>query len=367
MVKKILFLGTFPPPHYGASILNGKILEILKVSKNIVVKSIKLNYSKDMADVGKINLHKIGGIFKVRAEILRSIKSFKPDLIYFAPATAGRGLKRDNFFVQIIKQAKIPILFHVHSRVKPRKLGERRLLKKMFKDEKAIVLGTELIKDLSWILPQRNIFIIPNAIQNIVSENNLKKELLARKKEINTKILFLSNMDETKGWLKLLQSCDILNRRGINFECRFVGAWPSRDEEERFSRYVLKNRLSSKIKYLGKQVGVSKEAIFASSDIFVFPTEYPLETFGLVILEAMMHGLPVIANGIATIPSTIIHEKTGFVLKKNSPTELADYLEELIHNPPKGLKMGAEGRKRFLREFEIERYGGKLLNLISNI
>ncbi|MDP2947549.1 MAG: glycosyltransferase family 4 protein, partial [Nanoarchaeota archaeon] len=114
-------------------------------------------------------------------------------------------------------------------------------------------------------------------------------------------------------------------------------------------------------------VGKEKDDILAHSNILAFPTEYPPETFGRVNIEAMMFALPVVANGIAAIPSIIKHKKTGFILKENSPEEIANYLEELISNPKLREKMGKAGRKKFLKEFEIRNYEKKFLSILNNI
>jgi len=365
MKKKILFLSPLPPPHYGASLLCEKCLNILQDSKNFEIHNIKLNYSRKMNDVGKINFKKIFGIFSVKKQINQELKNFKPGLIYFAPATSGLGLIRDNFFVQLIKKKNFSIIFHVHSRANSSKSFEKKLLKKMFFGERAIVLGEELVKDVSWIIPKKNIRILSNAIKNEVSVGEFRKILINRKKKKIPNILFLSNMDETKGWFKVLEACNLLKDKKIDFKCNFVGAWPSKIEEKRFFDYVSKNNLKEKVFYLGKKIGEDKNRIFASSDIFVFPTEYKLETFGLVILEAMMFGLPVIATDIATIPSTVIHKQTGFVLKENTPQAISNEIMELIKNKSLQHKMGALGRKRFIENYEINNYRKKLIKLMK--
>lgn len=368
-MKKILFLGIFPPPYYGASILCEKFLDFLEESSKFDVRHIRLNYSKDMGDVGKINFDKIFGILKVRRQIISELKNFKPDLVYFAPATTSLGLIRDSYFASIIKKMNFPILFHLHSRITNEIRGKgmnERMLRKMLVDEKAIVLGKELVNDASWIIPKENITILSNAMENDVSEDHFIKIMKSREtKKGKVKIIFLSNMIKTKGWPKVLRACKILKEKGVSFECNFVGAWPSDVEGMEFNNYVKTNSLDKCVKSWGGKTGAVKNKFFESSDIFVFPTEYELETFGLVILEAMMHGLPVIANGIAAIPSIISKGETGFVLNDNTPEEIASFLEKLIKDKTLRIKMGQLGRERFLKHFEMKDYKEKLLETIE--
>lgn len=359
MVKKVLFISPLPPPHYGSALSSEMCLNILRGSRDFEVRSIKLNYSRKMNDLGKINFDKIIGIFKVKNQIKKEIKNFKPDIVYFMPATSSLGLLRDAYFIKQIKKIwKGKILFHIRARILEedwKNKRKRKILSGMLKDQKAIVLGEELVRDLHGLIKNENIFILPNAIKNDVSDKQLKEILKERKKNKQLEILFISNMDRTKGWPKLLEACKILDKKNINFRCGFVGAWQSKKDKEYFENFVKRNNLQNKVFSLGKKIGKEKRKILEKTDVLVFPTEYKLETFGRVILEAYMFMVPVIANGIATILSTVKHGKTGFVLKENNPKEISRYLEKLQDIKLRE-KIGKAGRKRFLDNFELENY-----------
>lgn len=362
MNKKILFLSTLPPPFYGASVVSEKCLEILKKTFGIQVENIKLNYSKEMSDVGKIKASKVSGFFKVRKQIKKSLKELCPDLVYFAPATANLGLLRDFLFIRQIKKSKIPIIFHIHSRVFHNNSAYNFLYKRMFQNEKAVVLGKELVSDIDKYVNKKNIFILPNAIDNIVNNNEFLKIRQERKKKKVVDLLFLSNMDKTKGWVKVLEACKILKNKNLNFRCSFVGDWVDKIDEIKFNKY--KTQMQKQIFYLGKKTGNEKNKIYKNSDILIFPTYYKLETFGMVIIEAMMFGLPVVASNVASIPSIVSQKKTGFLLKENSPDEIANYVEQLIKNQSLREKMSTQGRKKFLDEFESRNYEKKLRKII---
>src|SRR3989339_656926 len=326
MNEKILFLSPLPPPHYGSAMSSQMCLEILQKSNKFEVKNIKLNYSKDVKDVGHFNLDKIKGFFIVKKQIKKLIGEFQPDIIYFVPATSGLGLIRDSYFVKQIKKfSGKKVIFHIRSRITEESWDKnKKILIEMLKGKKAIVLDKSL------------------------------------------EILFLSNMDESKGWLKLLLACRILKNKKIKFKGNFIGAWTRKEDEKKFNSIIKEHDLKKEVKYLGKKVGKEKEKFLENSNVLVFPTEYKLETFGRVIIEAMMFGLPVIANGIAAIPTIIQDKKTGFVLKNNTIQEIAHSLEKL-QNKKLREKMGKEGRKRFLQEYEIQKYKTEFLTIIGKV
>jgi len=368
MKKRVLFLSPLPPPHYGCAISSEMCLDILKKSNGFDVRNIKLNYSKKMKDVGKVNFDKLAGIFKVKAEIKKQLLDFRPDIVYFVPATTSFGLWRDWIFVkQIQKYWNGQILFHVRSRILKsdwESILKRGVISSVLRNQKAIALGDELVGDLHGLIPRKDIFVLPNAIKNEIEEKKFSVLMESRKKRSSFNILFLSNMDQSKGWPKLLEACKILKHERVKFRCNFVGGWRSQNDQSYFKKFVEENKLEKNVFYLGKKTERDKLNILQKSDVLVFPTEYPLETFGRVIVEGMMMGLPVIANGIATIPSIVEDGKIGFVLKENSPEEIADCIKKLQDKELR-LKMGKKGRGVFLKKFEVGDYGNKFKRIIS--
>jgi glycosyltransferase involved in cell wall biosynthesis len=370
MKKKILFLSPLPPPYYGSSLSSETCLRILEDSGKFIIKNIKLNYSKTISDVGKFNLNKIYGFLKVRAEIKKAIKLFNPDLIYFVPATSSFGFKRDYSFVKMLKKTHSGrIIFHIRSRILDSDWERKPFKKKLsylFRGEKVIVLGKELVSDIHNMVPRKDLFILPNSIKNEIDNSSFKKMMIERKNIKCLNLLFLSNMDISKGWMKLLQACMLLKDNNIYFKCNFVGAFSTKKEETLFRTFVERNKLNNEVFYLGNKTGNEKNKILRDSNMLIFPTEYPLETFGRVIIEGMMFGLPVIANGIATIPSIINDGKTGFVLKNNSPEEIAKKVVILSKNIKLMEKMGIEGRKRFLENYELKDYSIRFIKIIDS-
>jgi glycosyltransferase involved in cell wall biosynthesis len=138
-------------------------------------------------------------------------------------------------------------------------------------------------------------------------------------------------------------------------------------DEEYFYDFIKKNDLGKKVFAHGKKIEKEKNEFLEKADVLIFPTEYKLEAHPRVILESMMFGLPVIANGIASIPSTIEQNKTGFVLKENTPEKIVKYIEKIYKNKELKIKMGEQGRKIFLEKFELNKYQKKFLDIFKRL
>ncbi len=78
----------------------------------------------------------------------------------------------------------------------------------------------------------------------------------------------------------------------------------------------------------------------------------------------MEYGIPVIANGIATIPSIIKHRETGFVLRENTPEEIASFILDLKLKSVRE-EMGVKGRIRFLENFTRDQYETNFMKIFS--
>jgi glycosyltransferase involved in cell wall biosynthesis len=87
----------------------------------------------------------------------------------------------------------------------------------------------------------------------------------------------------------------------------------------------------------------------------VLPARAP-ETFGLVGLEAMTHGLPVIASAIGGITEWLAHEHTGLGVPPNDPGALAAAIDRLVAAPVLGATWGRAGRAVARARFRPEQH-----------
>ena len=107
------------------------------------------------------------------------------------------------------------------------------------------------------------------------------------------------------------------------------------------------------------------EKYFSSADIFVFPTLY--EPFGLVILEAMASGLPVVTSKLAGAAELIENGKDGLLLDDpKNPKEIAEKVNYLIENERIRRAMGRNARKK-AEKHPWERTAKEMLEVFEKI
>lgn len=95
---------------------------------------------------------------------------------------------------------------------------------------------------------------------------------------------------------------------------------------------------------------------YSAADVFVTPS-ICFDTFGMVNLEAMEHGRPVVATCFGGSPEVVQDGVTGRIVNPFDIARLADTLAELLADPEQCVRLGAAGRLRLMERFQIERLG----------
>jgi glycosyltransferase involved in cell wall biosynthesis len=97
-------------------------------------------------------------------------------------------------------------------------------------------------------------------------------------------------------------------------------------------------------------------ALMHAIDVFAMPSIW--EGFGLVLLEAMAAGRPIVASRVATIPEVVVDGETGLLVPPGDPVALAEALAELAHDAGRARQLGEAGRQRLRQRFSIEKMVG---------
>jgi len=364
-MKKILFFMQLPPPVHGQSVMNGFVYNSNLLNNNFITKTIPLRFTK-LENIGKASLTKIILMFKYLFLLICNIVIFRPHIIYFTISPVGFAFLRDVFYVAVMKLFSCKIVLHLHGKgIKNnmQKAFKKKLYNFAFNNTNVILISPLLKDDISDIKASYNLFFLTNCIK--LNDSILMSSI---KKSNNIPvILFLSNIDPTKGVETLLEAGNILLQKGIKFKMNFVGSFTPAYNHETLNNKIKMLDLDSCAFYLGPQYGDGKNKVLLDSDIFAFPTYYAQETFGLVNLEAMQAGLPVISTYEGAIPDIVDDGITGFLVPQKNPQALAEKLEILIKDSELRQKMGAAGRKKFLEKYTVDKFENNLLAIFKEV
>lgn len=104
------------------------------------------------------------------------------------------------------------------------------------------------------------------------------------------------------------------------------------------------------------------EPLWAQSTVFALPSRG--EGFGLVYVEAMRHGVPIVASVHDAAPEINVDGETGYNVDLDRPTELPERFVHLLRNPSLAAELGANGRVRWVRHFNFSAFRQRFLPLV---
>jgi len=164
-------------------------------------------------------------------------------------------------------------------------------------------------------------------------------------------VLFVGRLVERKGVKNLI---DAVRRMPAELRARLVviGDGPERQALETRAK---DSGLGDRVEILGRVSDEELRAGYARSDVLVLPSildaRGDTEGLGVVLLEAMSYGIPVVASDIGGITDIVEHDTSGLLVPPGDPAALAQALERLARDPALASRLGSAGEQRVRRAF----------------
>lgn len=162
-------------------------------------------------------------------------------------------------------------------------------------------------------------------------------------------ILYVGSLIRGKGVDLLLQALATLR---CSFTVNIVGTGKS---EAALRQLAKRLDLGGQVNFAGWVPNEAVARYYDSAKVVVVPSAWP-EPFGLVGLEAMRHGRPVVAFRVGGIPDWLVHEETGLLAPPLDTKALASSLERLLVDTAMARRFGANGTQRVREHFSFSTY-----------
>jgi len=134
-------------------------------------------------------------------------------------------------------------------------------------------------------------------------------------------------------------------------------------EKERISQIVKELGLEGITEFPGRISDENLPIYFAAADVCVVPSHY--EPFGLVPIEAMASGTPVVGSAVGGLNFTVISEETGLLVPPKDEEAFANAIDRVLSDPQWRNQLGKNARKRMEEEFSWEGVASQLNDLYS--
>ncbi len=214
---------------------------------------------------------------------------------------------------------------------------------------------------------QRGIYNTHHIYNGIPLKRFQQKPVPVFSSQTPLKILNIGRLStDEKGHDILLKALKICKEEGLDFQCRIIGGVYEYNQVDYETLLALREQynLSEAVEFLINRTDVPD--LLSQGNLFILPSRH--EGLGLVILEAMATGLPVIASKVDGPKELIQDGFTGLLFPSECPEILADKIL-FAHQNPRLMNQIQENASRFVRQFDIsamkEQYHVLYQNLVS--
>lgn len=171
------------------------------------------------------------------------------------------------------------------------------------------------------------------------------------------RVLTVGRLVPGKGHAVLLEALASLRDRGVHTIATFVGDGPEREPLER-----LAEELRLDVRFAGAVGQDELGAYYQDAQLFCLPTF--AEGLGVVLIEAMGHGLPVVSTNVMGVPEVVDEGETGLLVLPGRADQLAEAIVRL-EAPGERQRMALAGRRRAVTRFSLDRQGAAVARLLG--
>lgn len=245
---------------------------------------------------------------------------------------------------------------------------------RMLKRADAIVVATEgHIKHSAYLGPYKEkCVVIPFGVDKAMEEaadryveaaDTEKLINISSTKEKKQKVSFLF-----VGRLVYYKGCDILLKAFADVtgaELVMVGSGALENECHKLAEEL---GMKDRVRFVGEVSEEELQKYMAECDVFVLPSVAKSEAFGLVQIEAMAFGKPVINTNLPSgVPYVSIHGETGLTVEPENVKQLAEAMQWMIDHKEERLAMGKKARERMKAEYRLENMTERVLELYRDL
>ena len=241
----------------------------------------------------------------------------------------------------------------------------RWLVRRLYSLAASAVVLTEYGRKDALILGIKKIVVIPNPVQDAYNQS-----LIQNYRNNRPTILNVGLQCVEKGTTALVKAFAKIHRGFPEARLVLVGEFASDSYHNEIRNLISSLGISGSVVITGLLLGEEKWENYATADIFVFPSLWAVESFGLVLVEAMMWALPVVVVDWRANAEIIGSDPGGacFQLNTDLTSDLVQALRKVLQERSLWQKWGRQNRNRYLECYEESKVSRmlceKLIDLI---
>lgn len=208
---------------------------------------------------------------------------------------------------------------------------------------KVIATDKSLVSEIQKFLavPQEKIVIIPNSVR--IPRATLKPAL---KDPSAPLFISVGRLERNKGFHILLEALANSKNLPPGWALEIAGTGSMENELRQIAR---SDGIDSHVTFAGEITPAELEKLYRKADLFIHPTLY--EGSSIVTLEAMMHGLPIIATTAGGLPDKVHPEINGWLVAPGDPAALSNAIQNAFDSKERWAEMGKQSEQIVREQF----------------
>ena len=218
--------------------------------------------------------------------------------------------------------------------------------------------------------------IVPNACEyDGIEESDVTERQASSDQPLEC--LFLSSLTDTKGYPEYLEALEMIGSvDGVPIHAVLCGPIMMDAYRKRFETYDeakvwIEQKVASinesdrvQAEWIPGARGSEKKALFEQAQIFVLPTQYPVEAQPLAVIEAMAHGCAIVTTDAGELLSTVNNE-SAIILSAPTPDSVKQSIISLAEDEQLRLRLSQAALNQFKLKFNRERYVQRWAGLLG--
>jgi len=236
----------------------------------------------------------------------------------------------------------------------------RPLLRRVLRNVHAIIIGSPPMRKSAYLAEhQDKLHLVPYGIPLARFRQAVPPAGVRDAVSLPT-LLFVGRLRYYKGLDYLIRALPQINARLL-----VVGIGPM---EAEWRKLAADTGVAERITWLGEVPDAHLPALYHAADLFVLPASHTSEAFGLVQVEAMAAGLPVVCTELGTGTSYVNQDGvTGRVVPPRDPAALAAAINALLADPAERARLAAGAQARVAAEFDLPIMVRRVLELYEGV
>lgn len=292
---------------------------------------------------------------------LASKKGFS--IIVYSHSGPGVSLLRNSIVLFIARQYGAKTILHLHT-MKVDNYLKNQLKSYLFNiaispADRICVLTAWWKERLRSSGIKKQLTVIPNPLPKHLEKKAQKFQLDTHQLTDTIKIVSMTRIEPGKGVDVVINAMQFLPN---NTQLIVAG---DGSQLPYLIKIVGKLKLSERVTFTGWVYDEGKDSLFNRADVFCLPSSY--DSFGMVFLEAMARGIPVVALGYGPIKDVVIDNHTGILIDRPDPKLCADAIRKIVANKKRYECMKKMSNKLVLERFSAQRVGDKIKSMLNEL